>query len=186
MPWYLRGHTRLRFVEGGEGGGAPAGGNGGDAEKPDGDKAGADKSGDEFKSEHSKKTVLADLAAAREEARQAKEALAELENKNKTAEQREADERKQRDENAARDARKVAQYDAAAEVGLPLSWAQRIFGDTAEEMLADAKKLKADMDANASASHSTDGAGKTGGDDPAANAQPGAGRLSAYYAANSK
>lgn len=38
-------------------------------------------------------------------------------------------------------------YEAAEEAGLPLSWAKRLTGSTKDEILADAKSVKAELDA---------------------------------------
>ncbi|QCG77018.1 hypothetical protein SEA_EWALD_9 [Gordonia phage Ewald] len=173
----------------GAGGGAGAGaagqgkqpGQGGD--RGDGDGAGADGGdGGEWKSERSKNEVLADLRKERDEKAALQKQLDDINDKNKTDEQRktEADEKRERDAAAA--VLKAAQYEAAAAADLPLSWAKRITGATPEEMAADAKELKAEMDKQTGAGQTTDGAGASGSGDAAAAASPGMGRANAYYA----
>lgn len=192
---------RLRFFamsEGSQGGGGTggAGGTGGDggteggdggaeAAKP-GEKAGGTDGGDDFKSEHSKQSALADLAASRKKAAELQERLDAIEDKNKTAEQRAQEANEKRDADARADRLKAQQYEAAEQAGLPLSWAKRISGTTPEEMLADAKQLKTDMTTEAGKSHSTDGAGAGGSGSAAINAAPGVDRLSAYYQTTQK
>lgn len=167
---------------GGAGGGQGAngtdkgnGGNGSDV--GDGD--------DQFKSEHSKQSVLADLKTAREERDALKKQLADIDEANKTDAEKKAAADKKRDADAAAAILKANQYEAAAKAELPLSWAKRISGSTPEEMLADAQQLKKDMDARAAASQRTEGVGVTGsGDGP--TPQPGLGTLQAAYSSDKK
>ncbi|MFT3661987.1 MAG: hypothetical protein QM809_11455 [Gordonia sp. (in: high G+C Gram-positive bacteria)] len=170
----------LRFVEGTPGGDPAGGGSGGD---PASGGTGDQDSGDDFKSEHSKQSVLADLAAAREEAKTLKAQVAAFEDANKTTEQKATEAAQVQADAAAKAIRTANQYEAAEKAGLPLSWAKRLAGDTPEELAADAALLKKDVDAQASAGHRTDGAGTTGDKaDPVAAAPAGESRLAAYYA----
>lgn len=159
--------------------GSGQGGDGGDGTGGDGGDGG---DGGEWKSERSKNEVLADLRKERDEKAALQKQLDEINDKNKTDEQRktEADEKRERDAAAA--VLKAAQYEAAAAAGLPLSWAKRITGSTPEEMATDAKELKAEMDKQTSAGQTTDGAGASGSGDGAAAASPGMARANAYYA----
>ncbi|MGB6246104.1 hypothetical protein [Gordonia sp. (in: high G+C Gram-positive bacteria)] len=189
-------HPRLRFFSMGDdnsGGGGGAGGSGGDG----GNDAGGDDGGDgsdSFKSEHSKNSVLADLsaerqgrAAAEKERDALAQKLAEIEDKNKTDEQRKQEAEAQRAAEHRAAQLKSDQYEAAEKAGLPLSWARRIAGATPAEMLADAQQLKKDMEAQAGAQHRTDGAGSGGaGFDSAASAAPGVSRAAAYYQSHTK
>ncbi|AUH70443.1 hypothetical protein ACN95_09295 [Gordonia sihwensis] len=176
-------HPRLRFFamgednSGGDGGHDAGGGGGGDG-------------GDVFKSEHSKNAVPTDLvskrqgrAAAEQERDALAQRLAEIEDKNKTDEQRKQEAEAKRDADHRAAQLKADQYEATEKAGLPLSWAKRIAGATPEEMLADAQQLKSDMDAQSAAGHRTDGAGVggAGANDTAATAAPGAARASVYY-----
>ncbi|WFN93466.1 hypothetical protein [Gordonia sihwensis] len=189
-------HPRLRFFAMGEdnsgGGGGGAGGAGGDGGHDAGSDNGGDggDGGDVFKSEHSKNAVLADLtserkgrAAAEKERDALAQKLAEIEDKNKTDEQRKQEAEAKRDAEHRAAQLKADQYEAAEKAGLPLSWAKRIAGATPEEMLADAQQLKSDMDAQSAAGHRTDGAGVggAGANDTAATAAPGVARASVYY-----
>ncbi|WP_290723832.1 hypothetical protein [Gordonia sp. UBA6683] len=142
--------------------------------------------GDEFKSEHSKTAVLADLHTAREENKQLKDRLQKLEDANKPEDQKEREAREKRDEQARNDARFRSQAAAAKTAGLGLEWVERIAGSTPEEMLTDAKALKKDLDERSSAGQRTDGAGASGDGDAAATAAPGVSRANAYYANQSK
>ena len=165
---------------GGGGAGAPGGETGGPGGAGGGD-AGSDR-GDAaaFKSEESKAAVLGDLADARRERDEALAKLAQIDAANKTDEQRQAEAAKQQAADLAAAQLKNAQYDAAAEAGLPITYAKRIVGATAEEMAADAKALKADLDKQVSNGQRTDGAGASdaGG---SAEVSPGMGRLEATY-----
>ena len=153
--------------------GNPNGGNDGQSQsKPDG-------SGDEFKSEYSRNSVLADLAAERELNRQLKQ---QIEDANKPEDQKAREAREKQETQARNDARFRQQAVAARTAGLSLEWVERIAGSTPEEMLTDAKALKKDLDERSSAGQSTDGAGAAGDGDPASNAAPGVGRANAYYA----
>ena len=101
---------------------------------------------------------------AKENAAAAKR-LTALEEANKTAEQKASEARAQaeRERDDARLA--LMKRDAADEAGLPRSWAERLRGATAEELLADAKNLAKDLGPKPPAA--------TGGR-PVANLQPGA------------
>ncbi|WP_336791779.1 hypothetical protein [Gordonia malaquae] len=191
---------RLRFfsMAGGDGGGAGSGGDGGQG-GTDGAGAGSDggadggqqstnnaDGGDGFKSEHSKNSVLADLVAERKARAELQQKLDAIEDKNKTDEQRKADADAKKDAEHRSATLKAAQYEAAAAAGLSLEWAKRISGTTPEEMAADAKQLKAAMDAQAGTQQRTDGAGAGAGSSTASTAAPGVGRLNDYYAATAK
>ena len=157
--------------------GNPNGGNDGQSQsKPDG-------SGDEFKSEYSRNSVLADLAAERELNRQLKQ---QIEDANKPEDQKAREAREKQETQARNDARFRQQAIAAKTAGLSLEWVERIAGSTPEEMLTDAKALKKDLDERSSAGQSTDGAGAAGDGDPASTAAPGVGRANAYYATQKK
>lgn len=142
-------------------------------------------SGDEFKSEHSKNAVLADLHNAREENKTLKDRLQQLEDANKPEDQKAREAREKQETQARNDARFRQQAVAAKTAGLSLEWVERIAGTTPEEMLADAKALKKDLDERSSAGQRTDGAGAAGDGDPAATASPGVSRANAYYASQS-
>lgn len=206
-PW-LNAALMMAPDEGGEGGngGAPAGssgdgaGTGGGAGSGSGGNGGGSGSGsgagandnnnggsgsgsdDEWKSEGSKATVLADLTTVRAENKDLKARLKALEDKDKPEDQKQREAREARETAARNDARFRAQAKAAKEAGLSLDWVERIAGSTPEEMLADAKALKKDLDDRSSAGQRTDGAGAAGSGDAAAAAAPGVGRLDAYYA----
>nr|HQV19865.1 hypothetical protein [Gordonia sp. (in: high G+C Gram-positive bacteria)] len=124
--------------------------------------------------------VLTDLAAARRERDEALAKLAAIDDASKTEEQRQAEAAKQQAADLAAAQLKNAQYDAADAAGLPIAYAKRIVGATAEEMAADAKALKADLDKQVSSGQRTDGAGASdaGG---SAEVSPGMGRLEATY-----
>lgn len=130
--------------------------------------------------------MLADLAAERESNRQLKARLQELEDANKPEDQKAREAREKQETQARNDARFRQQAVAARTAGLSLEWVERIAGSTPEEMLADAKALKKDLDERSSAGQSTDGAGAAGDGDPASNASPGVGRANAYYATQKK
>jgi hypothetical protein len=174
------GHGGGGGITGGAGGAGgatppPADGAGG-ATPPPADGAG----GDDFKSEQSEQAVLTDLAAARRERDEALAKLAAIDDASKTEEQRQAEAAKQQAADLAAAQLKNAQYDAADAAGLPIAYAKRIVGATAEEMAADAKALKADLDKQVSSGQRTDGAGASdaGG---SAEVSPGMGRLEATY-----
>lgn len=176
----------------GDGQGTGAGGQNPPAGNPNGGNDGqtkqtkTDGSGDEFKSEHSKQTVLADLAAERESNRQLKARLQQLEDANKPEDQKAREAREKQETQARNDARFRQQAIAAKTAGLSLEWVERIAGSTPEEMLTDAKALKKDLDERSSAGQRTDGAGAAGDGDPASTAAPGVGRANAYYATQKK
>lgn len=207
-PW-LNAALMLPPDEGGEGGngGAPAGssgdgaGTGGGAGSGSGSGSSGSGSGsgagvndnnnggsggggsdDEWKSEGSKAAVLADLTTVRAENKDLKSRLKALEDKGKPEDQKQREAREAQETAARNDARFRAQAKAAKEAGLSLDWVERIAGGTPEEMLADAKALKKDLDERSSAGQRTDGAGTSGSGDAAAAAAPGVGRLDAYYA----
>ncbi|WLP91326.1 hypothetical protein [Gordonia sp. NB41Y] len=170
----------------GQGGGEAGGAAGEGGEGGVGTDSGAGGSGDdEFKSEHSKQAVLADLAAARDENKTLKDRITELENANKSEDEKAREQREATEVTARNDARFRAQFAAAKEAGLDLSWVERIAGGTPEEMAADAKSLKADLDARASAGERTDGAG-TAGAGGAVVTSPGMGTLTAAYNTSKK
>lgn len=170
---------------GADGGAAGSAGAGGGA--AGGSSGGGDS--DEFKSEHSKAAVLADLTATRAENATLKAKLQELQDKGKTAEQldaeaaqRKADEDRQRDTDLAAARRETNQFKAAAEVGLTLKQAARLKGDTLDDMIADANAFKAELADAAGAQQRTDGAGASGSGSVADTATPGVGRMTAYFA----
>ena len=86
-------------------------------------------------------------ARAAAEAR-AKAAEAEAEKLRRATESEAERVQRERDEAvtaaAAKDAM-ISRYEAAEAAGLPLSWAKRLVGSTAEELLADAKSVAADL-----------------------------------------
>lgn len=200
-PW-LNAALMMTPDEGGEdgSGGAPAGasgdgaGTGGGAGASSGgsgngsggsnDNTGSGSGGDDWKSEGSKAAVLADLTTVRAENKDLKARLKALEDKDKPEDQKQREAREARETAARNDARFRAQAKAAKDAGLSLDWVERIAGSTPEEMLADAKALKKDLDERSGANHRTDGAGTSGDGNPAAAAAPGVGRLDAYYASS--
>lgn len=176
-------------ADGAGAGGADGGAAGGGA---DGGAAGGNSGGggsDEFKSEHSKAAVLADLTSTRAENATLKARIQELEDKGKPAEQldaeaaqRKAEEDRKRDTDLAAAVRESNQFKAAAEVGLTLKQAARLKGDTLDEMIADAKAFKAELADAAGAQQRTDGAGASDSGSAADTATPGVGRMTAYFA----
>lgn len=76
--------------------------------------------------------AAADLAALRKE----------IEDANKTAEQKAADDLREARALAEQNAAKALRYEIAAEQGIPLALAPRLSGTTREELLADAESLK--------------------------------------------
>lgn len=168
----------------GGGAGASAGGNGSGGGSPGGSNDNTGSGGGDWKSEGSKQSVLADLASERDENKSLKARIKQLEDANKPEDQKQREAREARESAARNDARFRAQAKAAKEAGLSLDWVERIAGSTPEEMLADAKALKKDLDERSGANHRTDGAGTSGDGNPAAAAAPGVGRLDAYYASS--
>jgi len=83
--------------------------------------------------------ATAELAALRKQ----------IEDANKSAEQRTADDLKAAQEAAAANAAKALRYEVAAEAGIPLTLAARLTGSTREEIAADAEALKALIPAGA-------------------------------------
>ena len=71
--------------------------------------------------------------------------LAALEEAQKTAEQKAAEARQQAEQERDEARLELLRRDAAEEAGLPRSWAGRLRGSTAEELLADAKNLAKDI-----------------------------------------
>jgi hypothetical protein len=62
----------------------------------------------------------------------------------------------------------LARYEAAEKAGIPLSWAKRLVGATPDELVADAKAVKAELDSKSTGRKpapdpSQGGAGGTGG-----------------------
>lgn len=171
---------------GGSGSGSAASASGGSDGNSTGAQANQGAANDEFKSEHSKTAVLADLHTAREENKQLKDRLQKLEDANKPEDQKAREAREKQETQARNDARFRQQAIAARTAGLSLEWVERIAGSTPEEMLTDAKALKKDLDERSSAGQRTDGAGASGDGDAAATAAPGVSRANAYYANQSK
>lgn len=122
----------------------------GTEEKPDGDKP--DDEADDSKSAGSKAAVLADLLDERKRRQDAENALTDAKRKLEEidAEKLTEQERAEKERDAARteaDQYKAltARYEAAEAAGLPLSWAKRLVGTTAEELSADAKAMATDL-----------------------------------------
>jgi regulator of replication initiation timing len=175
-------HPHIRFFtapEGGAGGdnggaGAGAGGAGGSGD-PDG-------GGEDQLGEAGKKALVDERTA-----RKAAEArVKELEDGKLTADQklqRDADESKTKVGQLESDNGKLAlengRLRAALTEGLPVDWADRVRGETDEEMLADAKKIKASL-RDSGAGDTTEGAGARGADAPV-ETSPGLGTLRAGY-----
>ncbi|OZE13372.1 hypothetical protein CH249_01850 [Rhodococcus sp. 05-2255-3B1] len=179
-------YPRLRFFnepEGGaggdNGGGAGAGGSG----DPDGgDNGGAGGDDDDKLGDGGKKALIAERKRA--DAAEAK--LKAAEDEKLTADQklqRDADESKTRVGQLESDNGKLTlengRLRAALTEGLPVDWADRVRGETDEEMLADAKKIKASLRSSGEGDH-TPGAGARGSDVEEATT-PGAGTLRAAY-----
>jgi len=76
--------------------------------------------------------AVAELAALRKQ----------IDDANKSAEQRAADDLKAAQEAAAANAAKALRYEVAAEAGIPLALAARLTGSTREEIAADAETFK--------------------------------------------
>lgn len=95
------------------------------------------------------KAALKQEREARKAAERAQKALEarvkEFEDAQKTEAERNADRIKQLEEDAA----KAIRYEAAVEAELPLSLAGRLIGNTREELVADAVKLKEQLGATA-------------------------------------
>ena len=155
-PWLTSMHLGnphgLRFAEG-DGGDQGAAGDGGDG---GGDKGGDsappapwEKRGEEFDAEKAK-TYIASLQTERDReaaARKAAEAKVKEHDDAKLSEtERLENERDSHKTLADQRARTVDQYEVAAEVGLPLTWAKRLVGDDRAALLEDAKAMKADLD----------------------------------------
>lgn len=157
--------------------GSAEGGNGGGGTPP-----AEKKTDDEFKSAESKSAVLADLASERDRRQAAEKRLQEIEDAAKTDDQRKTETDAKTAKDLAESQRKNLQYAAAADAGLPLKWAQRIAGSTAEEMAASATELLADIAEMSGKGEHTPGAGATGSGQ-APQTSPGMGTLTAAYEA---
>jgi hypothetical protein len=84
--------------------------------------------------------------AARQKAEQDLAALRkQVDDANKTAEERAADQLREAQESAAESAAKALRYEVAAEVGVPLAMASRLVGKTREEIHADAEEFLAQI-----------------------------------------
>lgn len=183
-------YPRLRFFnepEGGAGGdnnsGAGAGAGSGD---PDGD--------DDKLGEGGKKALESERTArksAETENADLKAKLKEFEDGKLTADQklqRDAEESKTKVGQLEADNGKLTlengRLRAALTEGLPVDWADRVRGETDEEMLADAKKIKASLRGSGEGDY-TPGAGARGSDVKNDSA-PGVDRMRNAYAANDK
>ncbi|WP_052067988.1 hypothetical protein [Rhodococcoides fascians] len=184
-------HPWIRFFnepDGGAGGdNGGAGGDGGGSGDPDGGKGGG--SDDDQLGENGKKALEAERAA-----RKAAEAkVKEFEDGKLTADQklqRDADESKTKVGQLEADNGKLTlengRLRAALTEGLPVDWADRVRGETDEEMLADAKKIKASL-RDSGAGDSTEGAGHRGdGDSGVGSTAPGVATIRAAYDSSSR
>ncbi|WP_052066600.1 hypothetical protein [Rhodococcoides fascians] len=183
-------YPRLRFFtepEGGaggdNGGGAGAGGSG----DPDGGKGAGAGDGDDQLGEGGKKA----LEAEREANKDLRAKLKEFEDGKLTADQklqRDAEESKTKVGQLEADNGKLTlengRLRAALTEGLPVDWADRVRGETDEEMQADAKKIKASIRGSGEGDH-TPGAGARGSDVKDDSA-PGVDRMRNAYANNDK
>ena len=93
------------------------------------------------KEREARKADQAKLREAEEKARR----LDELEGASKSEQQKAADRIAQLEAELAKSAGKAARIEAALEAGLPFRMANRLQGDTAEELLADAKALAEEL-----------------------------------------
>lgn len=122
----------------------------GDGDKTDDDKG---KPGDPANlGDAGKRALQAERDARTAEKKRADTAeakLADIEKSQMTEQQRIEKERDDAKSAASGATMKLGQYEAAAEAGLPLSWAKRVTGDTPAERLADAKAMAADLAAKA-------------------------------------
>ncbi|OZC80559.1 hypothetical protein CH274_15425 [Rhodococcus sp. 06-418-5] len=175
-------YPRLRFFnepEGGAGGDNSGAGSG--SGDPDGD--------DDKLGEGGKKALESERTArksAETENADLKAKLKEFEDGKLTADQklqRDAEESKTKVGQLEADNGKLTlengRLRAALTEGLPVDWADRVRGETDEEMLADAKKIKASLRSSGEGDH-TPGAGARGSDVEEATT-PGAGTLRAAY-----
>lgn len=140
---------------------------------------------DEFKSEHSKSAVLADLRSERDARKALEDRIREYEERDLTDSQkaqRDAEAERNRLAEVERDAsgqrKRADQLEAALEKGLPKSWATRLQGETLDELLADAESVAGDLQSRDT--RETPGAGARG-DDGLAPTSPGLGSLRAAY-----
>lgn len=152
MPWLVNVHPGnphgLRFAEGD--GGEPAGGGEGGGDGGEATKAPPwERKGEEFDAEKAK-TYIASLSAERDReaaARKAAEArVKEHEDAQLSETEKLAQERDTYKTTSAEKAALVDRYEIAEDVGLPLSWARRLVGADRDELLEDAKRMKADLD----------------------------------------
>lgn len=174
-------YPRLRFFTAPEGGagGDNSGGGGTGGGSNESDKGG---SNDDQLGEGGVKA----LEAEREENKQLKAKIKEFEDGKLTADQklqRDAEESKGKVGQLEGDVGKLTlengRLRAALTEGLPVDWADRVRGETDEEMLADAKKIKASL-RDSGTGDTTEGAGARGADAPV-ETSPGLGTLRAGY-----
>ncbi|OZF33192.1 hypothetical protein CH296_11190 [Rhodococcus sp. 14-2496-1d] len=181
-------YPRLRFFnepEGGAGGDNNSGAGAGSGD-PDGD--------DDKLGEGGKKALESERTArksAETENADLKAKLKEFEDGKLTADQklqRDAEESKTKVGQLEADNGKLTlengRLRAALTEGLPVDWADRVRGETDEEMLADAKKIKASLRGSGEGDY-TPGAGARGSDVKNDSA-PGVDRMRNAYAANDK
>lgn len=123
-----------------------------EGDEGDDDTGDPDPGKDDFKSAESKSAVLADLTDERKRRQDAETALAdaqrrldEIDSEKLTEQQRTEKERDDARSDAAKYQATTARYEAAEAAGLPLSWAKRLVGSTAEELAADAKAMAEDL-----------------------------------------
>ncbi|MGV8875490.1 MAG: hypothetical protein ACOH2Q_23405 [Rhodococcus sp. (in: high G+C Gram-positive bacteria)] len=178
-------HPHVRFFtapEGGAGGDNGGAGSGGSGDPDGGDNGGAGGDDDDKLGDGGKKALIAERKRA--DAAEAK--LKAAEDEKLTADQklqRDADESKtkvgQLEASEAKLTLENGRLRAALTEGLPVDWADRVRGETDEEMLADAKKIKASL-RDSGAGDTTEGAGARGADAPV-ETSPGLGTLRAGY-----
>lgn len=124
-----------------------------DAHEDAGDEPTGEPFGDEAQlGEAGKRALQAERharALAERQLAEAQQKVKEFEQNSLTAQERaerERDEFKASAESAALD---LAKYEAAAKMGLPLTWAKRLVGSNPAELEADAAAIKADLDQRA-------------------------------------
>ncbi|WP_032376776.1 hypothetical protein [Rhodococcoides fascians] len=183
-------YPRLRFFTAPEGGaGGDNGGGAGGSNPSDSDKGGgADGGGKDEPLGDGGKKALEDERLITKDLR-AK--LKEFEDGKLTADQklqRDAEESKTKVGQLEADNGKLSlengRLRAALTEGLPVDWADRVRGETDEEMLADAKKIKASLRGSGEGDY-TPGAGARGSD-VKNDSLPGVDRMRNAYAANDK
>lgn len=111
----------------------------------DGSKAAPwERRGEDFDAEKAKTFITSlqrEAEAEREKRRAAEAKVQEHENSKLTDQQRIEKERDDAKSESSTLSLRVAQYEAAEKAGIPLSWAKRLVGNTAEEMEADARSV---------------------------------------------